>query len=212
MLNTVRIVLADDHPLIHTGIRATLGAEIDLQLVGEAAEGEEARRICVETRPDVLLLDLSMPGPPPGETVDYVRAYCPSTKILILTAYDDDAYVRALVNAGVAGYMLKDEAPESLVRAVRAVAQGDGWFSRSIVTKLSHLQRSEKNVGSDLNHRERQVLRLMMQGHDNATIASELSLAVQTVNNYVSRLYTKLQVKSRAEALVYVRKSGILLD
>ena len=134
----IKVLLADDHPLVRAGIRATLCGEPDLVLVGEADNGRDARRFAEDVRPDVLLLDLSMPGGPAAvETVAYLRENCPEVRVVILTAYYDDAYIRGLIQAGVAGYILKDEVPEAVVRALHAVAQGGTWFSRSMVAKLA---------------------------------------------------------------------------
>jgi DNA-binding NarL/FixJ family response regulator len=178
----IRVLLADDHPLVRAGVRAALMTESDVTLVGEATDGYQAWRLCQELAPDVLLLDLNMPGPAPVETATYVRERHPGTKVLVLSAYDDDAYVRGLVGAGVAGYVLKDEAPEVVVNAVRAVVRGGTWFSRPVVEKL------------------------IACGWSNAHIAAELSLAEQTVRNYASRVYAKLEVSSRTEAMIRARE------
>jgi DNA-binding NarL/FixJ family response regulator len=208
--NTITVVLADDHPLVRAGMRTTLSAQSDIALVGEAADGFEAQHLCRELQPDVLLLDLNMPGPRPVDTVAALRQLCPSVKVLILTAYDDDAYIRGLVGAGVAGYVLKDEAPETVVVAIRAVMQGGTWFSRPVIAKLAN-----RVTGTEatphipaLTDRERQLLQMIAQGWDNVRIATELNLAEQTVRNYISRLYEKMGVRSRGEAIVWARENG----
>jgi DNA-binding NarL/FixJ family response regulator len=212
MTEAIRVLLADDHPLVRAGIRTTLTAEEDVALVGEATDGFEAQRLCPELQPDVLLLDLKMPGPSPFETVAYLREHCPDVKILILSAYDDDAYVHGLMRAGVAGYVLKDEATEVVVSAVRTVVRGRTWFSRPVAEKLARLETSEtaQVEVSDLTDREREILRLIAEGKDNAGIAAELNLAEQTVRNYVSRIYTKLGVDTRVQAVVWAREQGLV--
>lgn len=205
MTERIRVLLADDHPLIRSGLRARLEAEPDIEVVGEAANGDEARAQCRDQPVDVLVLDLNMPGPPAMATVAFVHERCPSVRVLILTAYDDDAYVRGLVGAGVAGYVLKDEAPTALVQAVRGVAHGGSWFSRGVVSVLTHMARAVEPNGLELSERERELLDLLVQGWDNARLARELSLGEQTVRNYLSRLYSKIGVQTRSEAMVWAR-------
>jgi DNA-binding NarL/FixJ family response regulator len=205
MAESIRVLLADDHPLVRAGIRATLGTLEALTLVGEASDGHETQRLCRELKPDVLLLDLNMPGPPPVDTLINLSRHCPETKIIILTAYDDAIYLRSVVTVGVAGYVLKDEAPEALVRAIQTVMKGDTWFSRPLLEKLAVDQGEPLNAKADaLSRRDWQLLHMLGQGWDNARIAAELNLAEQTIRNYVSRLYVKLSVSSRAEAIVWI--------
>lgn len=208
MADTIKVLLADDHPLVRSGIRATLSVDSDVHLVGEATNSNDVRSLCLLLEPDVLLLDLNMPGPRPVETVSYLRQNCPRLKVIVLTAYDDDAYVRGLLAAGVAGYVLKDEAPETVLKAVRTVVNGGTWFSQTIVQGLvqqtGHLAHSLEHP--PLSDRDRQVLSMIARGWDNVRISTELSLAEQTVRNYISRIYSKLGLTSRGEAIIWARE------
>lgn len=211
MRNSIRVVLADDHPVVRSGIRSIVAAESDLEVVGEATNGDEVRQVCEHLQPDVLLLDMQMPGCPPSETVTFLREHCPNTMILVLTGYDNDCYVRGVVSAGAAGYVLKDEAPEAVVRAVRAVVNGDTWYSQTIVKKLAQWQESDASaaIEAQLSSRDIEMLKLIARGYDNVRIADELKLAEQTVRNRVSRLYGKIGVKTRSEAVVWARERGL---
>jgi DNA-binding NarL/FixJ family response regulator len=204
MQDTIRVVLADDHPLIRAGLRARLLEEPGIKVVGEVSSGEGVIPTCEERKPEVLVLDLNMPGPPATAITETMGIQLPEVKILILTAYDDDAYVRGLVAAGISGYVLKDEAPDALIDAVRSVANGGTWFSRPLLAKLLRPTDSRR-YGVRLTPRERELLDLLSQGLDNVHIADRLNLGEQTVRNYLSRLYSKLGVRTRAAAIVWAR-------
>ncbi len=212
MGETIRVLVADDHPLMRAGIRATLAAEPDLTLVGEAADGAEAQRLCRELEPDVLLLDLNMPGPSTFETVAFLREHCPQMKVVMLTAYDDDIYVHGLVAAGVAGYVLKDEIEEAMVRAIRTVMQGDTWFSQSVVEKLAQLAANEAPLDEQpaLTKREVEVLRLLARGYSNARIAQELGIRGPTVRFHLRNIYDKTGLQSRTEAVAWAIQQGLV--
>jgi DNA-binding NarL/FixJ family response regulator len=204
MIRQIRVLLADDHPLIRAGIRTILTAEPDVRLVGEAIDGDDAQRLCRTLQPDVLLLDLNMPGPSPVETVAAIRSDCPALHVLVLTAHDDDAYVRALVAAGVDGYVLKDDATEAVVRAIHSVMQGDTWFSRPVMDKLAQPQArgALPSTKPTLTTRELEVLRLVVAARTNQEIARALGISVKTVEKHLAELFTKLGVASRVEAAV----------
>ena len=211
MSGSIQVLLADDHSLIRTGLRAVLAAEPDIVLVGEATDGYEVHQLAQTLQPDLVLLDLNMPGPTAIETVYLLRSQCPNTKLTVLTAYDDDVYVRGLMGAGIAGYILKDEANEEVVTAIRVIMQGGSWFSRIIIEKLAGLPHEKRRL-PHLTFRERQLLKLIAQGWSNAQIARELQLAEQTVRNYMSRLYAKLGVDSRAQAIIWARENQIIKE
>lgn len=213
MTAPIRILLADDHPSVRAGVRASLEAEQDFALVGEAATGDEARRLSEALHPDVLVLDLSMPGPPASETVAHLRADQPDLQIVVLTAHDDQVRARELVALGVGGYVLKDEPLDAVVRAIRAVVRGDTWFSRAIVGGLARRQADAEGVPLlALTARQRQLLRLVARGWDTPRIAAALGVTDNTLRNYLSRLYGTLGVSSRAEAMVRARDHDLADD
>ena len=209
MAEFIGVVIADDHPLMRSGIRATLSGAAEIRIVGEASNGNEVQSLCRRLEPHVLILDLNMPGPSFLEVLTSLKDAAPEVNVLVLTASDDGVYVRSLVKAGIAGYILKDEVPDALISAVRTVGHGGTWFSRAVFSKLHEVSLSD-SVLRDLTDRERDVLNLLAQGKDNGDIANELDLAEQTVRNYVSRIYDKVGVHSRVELAVWARDLGLV--
>ena len=200
----IRVLVADDHPLIRSGLQSVLAAAPDMLLVGEATNGADAQRLCRQHQPDVLLLDLSMPGPSALETVAYLRQHCPEAKVLMLTVYDDEAHVRGLVQAGVSGYLLKGESPATVVQAIRAVMGGGAWFSQAVAEKLARSVESPA-----LTQREREVLQLIGQGRSNQQIAEDLHIAEITVRFHLRNVYDKIGVHTRAQAVRWAMQHGL---
>jgi len=212
MSEVIRVLLADNHPLRQVGMRTILAAQKDLKLVGEARDGNEVKRRVRELQPNVLLLDQDISSPPLVETLTYLRQHASEMKVLLLVANEN--CTPNLILAGLAGCLLRDEAVEAVIRAIRIVAQGDLWFSRAIGDKLVQWRADTLAHSGEpsLTNRERQILSLMGRGWDNAQIATELCLAEQTIRNYISRIYTKLPARSRAEAIVWSREHGLLQE
>ena len=201
----VRVVLADDHTLFRAGIRAVLDAADGLDVVGEAATGADALDLVRALRPDVLLLDMEMPGGTGVDVARALRAGGDAVRVLALSAYDDGAYVRGLMDLGAAGYLTKDEAPDRLVEAVRAVARGEtGWLSPA-----AQAARADRPDGSGaLTSREREVLALVAEGLDNAAVADRLSIAERTARNHLTSILAKIGVRTRAEVVAWAWRHG----
>lgn len=207
MADPIRVVLADDHALIRAGLCSIVAAEPDLALVGEAATSDAAWELCSALRPDVLLLDLRMPGPPATETVPWVRTHCPMTRIVVLTAHREDIWVRSLLDLGVAGYILKDDALDAIGKAVRVAAAGGTWLSSAVLPALLHpAMRADSEA---LTPREREVLRLMAGGLDNARIAAALGIGIGTVRTHVTAIFGKLGLHARSEAVAWAWAQGL---
>jgi len=199
----IRVLLADDHPLIREGIGNTLRKSESLSLVGVATNGYEIGALAAELKPDVLLLDLNMPGPPPLETVMALRKDFSQTKVLVLSAYDDLVSVRALLRAGVSGYVLKDEAIETLVQAINTVVRGGIWFSQAVAQQLAQPPNTP-----EFTERELDVLHILALGASNERIADILVVTERTVRFHLKNIYRKIDVDSRGEAIVWAVRAG----
>ncbi|MFL6106048.1 MAG: response regulator [Marmoricola sp.] len=208
------VVLADDHPIVRQGIRAVLDGVEDLELVGEAENGTEAVRLCVELRPDVVLMDLQMPGLHGIDATREVRKGSPGTAVLVLTMYDDDETVFAAVSAGAAGYLLKGADGADIVAAMRAAAAGQAVFGMTLALRLKEWFNRPPAVDPEhpfptLSERERDILDGVAAGLSNAQIGERLFLSPKTVANNITTVLGKLHVGSRIEAIVKARQAGL---
>lgn len=210
---TIRILIADDHVFYREGVKSMLqSGGGPVVVVGEAATGEEAIAQAAALRPDVILMDLRMPGLTGIEATRRVVAHLPEVAVLILTMFDDDS-VFAAMRAGARGYLLKDATLGDLVRAVTAAHHGEAIFSPAIAARLvRYFSREHQSPGADLfpdlTGREREILQLLVRGSSNSDIAADLRLTSKTVRNYVSNILTKLQVHDRSQAIVKARDAG----
>lgn len=210
MPEPIRVLIADDHAVVRAGLRAILGAHADIALAGEASDAWEARRLALELDPDILLLDLHMPGPPPVETVAELRRRLPRLKVIALTAYGHDAYVRGLIAAGVSGYVLKHEAVEMVAQAVRLAARGGEWYSPLVMARVAAWLRGEGGPLDNLTGRETEVLRLLVDGKTNREISVALAIHEKTVEKHLAEVFAKLGVRSRVEAAVKSVREGLV--
>ncbi|MBO6574465.1 MAG: response regulator transcription factor [Rhodothermales bacterium] len=208
----IRVVIADDHPLIRAGIRGVLDDAADIEVVEEAADGEAALEAARRVEPDVLLLDVEMPRMEGIEVARQLVAEGSSVRILALSAHDDEQYVFGLLEAGAAGYLVKDEVPATIADAVRGVARGeDGWLSRRIAARLMK-RRTAGGGGTDdavLSDREREVLGLVAAGLDNQEIGERLFIAENTVKSHCYSIYAKIGVKNRVQAAAWAWRRGL---
>jgi len=200
----IRVLLADDHPVVRTGIRQFLERAGDIEVVAEADDGETARVLISQYQPDVAVLDIEMPGATGIEVAGWVRASAPGVGVLLLTAFDDDPYVHAAVQAGAHGYVLKTAAPHELIRAVREVFEGRIVMDPAVVSKLVARVAGERTPPplEPLTERELEVLALAGKGYTNKAISVQLGISDRTVQGHLGRVLQKLQAASRTEAVM----------
>lgn len=216
--NVIRVMLADDHAVVRKGIREFLEEVDDIRVVAEATTGTEALAATLEQRPDVVVLDIQMPQMSGVEAARQIKSQAPEVRVLVLTAYDDDPYIFAMLQAGASGYVLKNASSEELVRAVRAVATGESALDPAVTSKVMSQLASGKPPGAQavvegLTGRELDVLRLAARGHTNRAIGRELGISDRTVQGHLANAFGKLGVNSRTEAVLLAMKQGwITLD
>jgi two-component system, NarL family, response regulator NreC len=211
----ISVLIADDHAVLRAGLRMLLEVQRDMSVAGEAGDGVEAVQQARDLQPDVVLMDLTMPGPHSGEVIRRVLLASPKTRVLVLTMHDDPAYLASAMAAGAAGYVVKKVADSELLSAIRAVHAG-----RTFVDLTQSLDSSSQTVPDRthakaerpqrLSRREREVLRLLAQGHSNQQVADKIRVSVKTVETYRTRLREKLGLKGRAELYRFAVESGIL--
>jgi DNA-binding NarL/FixJ family response regulator len=215
-MDKITILIADDHPVFRKGLRALLLSLPDTELVGEATSGAEVVRLAEQLQPDVILMDLQMPEGGGLAAIRQIVQTSPHIRILVVTMFQDDDSVFAAMRAGARGYVLKDMNDEDIARAILAVSSGDAIFSPAIAARLMSFFNARPalpvEIFPELTESERNVLKLMAQGANNEAIAQQLSFTNKTVRNYVSNIFSKLQVADRAQAIIKAREAGLGTD
>ena len=217
MERTIRIVVADDHAVFREGLRAVLGSEPDMEVAGEAATGREVVELTSELRPDVVLMDIQMPQINGIEATRRILEANPEIGVVVLTMFEDDDSVFSAMRAGARGYVLKGADPSEILKVVRAVAAGEAYFGKEIAQRLTDFFSAPKPASPkapfpELTAREREVLDLIAQGHNNASIARLLFVSPKTVRNHISNIFTKLQIADRTQAILRAREAGLGRD
>jgi DNA-binding NarL/FixJ family response regulator len=211
----LRVLLVDDHDLFRTGLRNLL-EEQGLQIVGEAANGKDAIRLVRELAPDIVVMDLNMPGVTGVEATREITSFAPLTRVLVLTISDQNEDVMDAIVAGACGYLVKDSSIQELIRGITAAAVGESLISPPIAAKVLQrvravtLDQGAQTIRAELSERELEVLRLIANGKDNSQIAAALHISPKTVKNHISNILMKLQIENRIQAAVYAVRSGIV--
>ena len=216
-MTPLRVLMADDHPIVLAGMKALVAADPDLDIVGEARDGRTALQLAKELRPDAAVLDIGMPGLNGLEVAQAMRAEAPDTRVVILTVHEDRAYLRQLLEAGVSAYLLKRSAAEELVRAIHAVAAGGLYLDPAVAGKVvGAAARTTPNAPPgappELSERENEVLHLVAEGHTSKEISSRLAISVKTVETYKARAMEKLGFKTRVDVVRYASSRGWLSE
>jgi DNA-binding NarL/FixJ family response regulator len=217
MEDTVRVLIADDHPLFREGMRGRLDRVADVAVVGEAASGDEAVELAHKLEPHIILMDIKMPGLNGIEATREIQRANPQIGILVLTMFEDDDSVFAAMRAGAKGYLLKDSGGEGVVHAIRAVASGEAVFGPGVAERMigyfsAPRAAAPQRAFPELTEREEEVLSLVAQGKSNREIARQLFVSLKTVRNHVSNILLKLQVADRAQAVIRARDAGMGRD
>ncbi len=213
-MEPLRVLIADDHPVFRNGMRALLNSVPDMEVVGEASTGDEVIALAASLQPDVVLMDVQMPGVGGIEATRRILHTSPHIMILVVTMFEDEESVFAALRAGARGYVLKGASPTEMVRAIQAVGSGEAIFSPAIAQRLIEFFAAPRPVAPpqvfpELTDREREVLALMAQGRRNPEIAQALVVSMKTVRNHVSNIFSKLQVADRAQAILRAREAGL---
>jgi two-component system response regulator DegU len=209
-MSPTKVLLVDDHPIVRTGIRNLLERAAEINVVGEASDGHEALTLVEKLSPDVVLLDMEMPGMNGKEVAVQLKQSGSPVKILVLSAHDDRQYIQELLANGASGYLTKEEVPEAIIEAVRGVARGEqGWVSRKIAAKMTAwINEDSPARGKGLTPREVQVLKKVVAGKTNQEIGLELGISEKTVEKHLEGVFSKLHVTSRVEAAVHALREG----
>ncbi len=205
---SIRIVIADDHPVVRMGIEGLMAHYPELELVGEARTGDEALRLCQEQQPDVLVLDINMPGLKAVQVIRQVQQYELPTRVLIMTSYSDAGIVDAMLQAGANGYLLKDDGPSAIIEAIKCVALGEIWFSANLEPVLASIGDPSGKTGS-LTGRENEVLSLVSRGLANKEIAQQIEVSERTVEFHITQSFRKLGISSRVELAVWAKEHAM---
>lgn len=210
----IRVLLADDHALVREGTRRLIEAESDLEVVAEASSGEEAVEAVRRLRPDIAIIDIAMPGMGGIEATRAIKADCVETAILVLSAYDDEPYLVALLEAGAAGFLLKNVNGHELVEAIRAVARGEAvlqpGLNEKVMRRFSNRPALSQRSSDLLSEREFDVLRLAARGLPNKEIARRINLSIRTVHSHLANIFMKMRVGSRTEAVLLALRQGMI--
>jgi two-component system response regulator NreC len=215
-MTTIRLLLADDHVVVRSGLRMLLEAQPDFEIVGEAETGAEAVAMVNELRPDAVLMDIQMPDLNGIEATKIIKETSPETAVLALTMHEDDHYFFEMLRAGASGYVLKRAAPDEVVQAIRTVCRGEVFLHPTMAKRLvtDYINRADKNESekgySNLTPREQEVLTLIAEGYSNAEIANDLYISIKTVDRHRENIMRKLNMHSRIDLVKYAIRTGLI--